>query len=475
LEIAQLTIPKNHLLSILGDPERGGRDAQLASRLPTDPRAGEVTLIYPAASPQRPFLIVVPTAEHREILARIGTYADDLAPLTQWVRVVTVDWARRLLEDSITPKIDWLTPAWVGAIVGEILVHQVADVSSLSMNWVYATTTFAVARSRMLWNDIRSSDRIAEDISKARALLRSEQANPSNGLQKIWSQLSDLGEQSQPSIPRSLGDELIRRALLDIRSSGVLSQETIQLMSDEIPDIKDLTIIDTIGPEDRVRFFDRLAGMLRENIGDMLLKGSDILQFCLGYIVGRVGAGEVNLNLTRDLRDKYPLVVVWAAILPALHNAFPWGRAFEGFGRLVLRELIAPLYPKDMPNADISLDELSATMNAKVDYRRLPFRTTQRTFAMVELIPGVSSAISFAGIGRSTRPVNEPTPALQQSLDLPKVMDRAGSDFQKFLVELRSVIDRHLPQPPTPQYERNERRNAKPPPPRRGGSKRSTY
>lgn len=473
-EIAQLTIPKDHLLSILGDPEMGGRDAHLAGRLPTEPRSGEVTLVYPARLPRRPFLIVVPTSEHREILARVGTYGGDLAPLTQWVRVVSADWARRLLEDSIKPKVDDLAPAWVGATIGEILAHQAVDLSSISMNWIYSTATFAVARSRMLWRDIKSSDRVAEDIVKARTLLRSDQTYQPSGLQKIWMHLSDLDDASLRVSSRAVEDELIRRALVDIRSSGSLSQETTSLMAEEVRDLKDLSIIDTIGPEDRVRLFDRLTGVMRENRDAVSESGIDILQFCLAYIVGRVGAGEANLDLIGDLRDKYPSVMVWAATLPALFRAFPWGRAFDGLGRLVLRELIAPLYPQDMPNADISLDELSATMNARVDYKRLPFRTAQRAFAMVELMPGVGSAISFAGVGRSNRAIVEPTVPRQQSLDLPKPTDRGSSEFHAFLVELKGLVDRHLVQPSSGQYDRSERPTSKPPS-RRSGSKRPNY
>jgi hypothetical protein len=470
----QLTIPKDHLLSILQDPEMGRRSASPASRSPTDPRSGEVTLLYSADTPGRPFLIVVPTAEQREILARIGTFGGDLAPITQWIRVVTADWARRLISGIIEPRMNELIPAWVGAIIGEILAHQESDLSSISMNWVHASATFAVARSHILWNDIRSADRVVGDVEKARSLLRSDQIQHTDGLQKICGYLADLEEPPMRQISHAPEDELIRKAMKEIRSTGTITQETIELLAGEVRDLKDLAMLDAISPEDRVRLFDRLAGVLRESSGRTESIGSNLLQFSMGYIVGRIGAGEANLELIRDLRGSYPSMMVWAAALPALFRPFPWGHAFDGFGRLVLKELISPLHPEDMPNADVSLDELSATMNPKVGYKRLPFRTAQRNFALIELIPGVCSAVSLSGVTRSGRTPSDPEGSPRQaSLHLPKPVEtRSGTDFHSFLIELKGLVERHLAQPSSDSYERSRSQPDRSQT-RRGSAKRS--
>jgi hypothetical protein len=176
------------------------------------------------------------------------------------------------------------------------------------------------------------------------------------------------------------------------------------------------------------------------------LTSQECLQFAIGYIVGRIGAGETNLELLEDVRIGYPATMIWAATLPALYRPFYWGQAFDGLGRLVLRELTKPLHPRDMPSADISLDELRATMNPSVEYKRLPFRTAQRTSASVEIAPGVVHSIGLQRTSGSSVNPTYSAKATQAQLDFDRSEARGRSELQSFIRDLVMFLQTQLAQ-----------------------------
>ncbi|MBI1774610.1 MAG: hypothetical protein HYR63_04605 [Proteobacteria bacterium] len=450
IDIRQRKVPKDQLISILRDTEVGWRESHVTPTSALDPKSGEVTLVYTANGFHRPFLMIVPTSDQRDILARISTFGADVAPLSQWMRVVTSDWARRLLNDSISPSFGNLAPAWVGAILGEVLIREPVELTEIPISWVHATYGYSVARFRALWGDIRSPHKIVDDIIAGRLLLRAESLRPPEGLAAIWFHLLDLQSGTGVSLVSPTSEqEIIRSALTEIQGSGTISEKSVELMAREAPDLRDLSVIETIGAEDRVRLFDRFVEVLREMTGRREAKGRELLRFAIGYLVGRIGAGETNLKLLNVISRNEPATMVWATTLPALFRPFPWGRAFDGLGRLILRDLLAPLHPTDIPVADISLDELRVIVNPQVDYKRLPFRTCQRAFALVELAPGVSHAMSLQGTIRHPRASN--VSSSTQTPLLPNIENREfantpgnGYDLQAFLADLQDVIQRGL-------------------------------
>lgn len=438
-QLRLLKIPKDHLLSILADPTFGSANAHAVTTSLIDPHTGEVSLLFGSRDSARPILIVVPATEQRDVLARVGNFGKELAPLSQWLRVVTPDWARRLVEGPVSPTVDDLTPAWVGAIIGEVLARESTKPSDVSMNWIYSSATFSIARCKILWPGIRSNDRVADDVQEARLLMRADSLQVPSGLVRICGYLSDLHFSSSVSNTKKVGDNGIRRALGDLQNTSTLSPDTVERLADEVPDLKELSIIDSIGPEDRVRLFDQLIGVLREKGNRQSPIGRECLQFGIGYVVGRIGAGEANLDLLDEVRIDHPETMVWAAMLPALYRPFFWGKAFDGLGRLVLRELVKPLHPEDMPSVDISLDELRATMNPKVDYKRLPFRTAQKGIAAIEIVPGVVHTI---GLHRS--PPTEITPShreTQSRLDFERNQYVSRFEFQSLISDLLAALE----------------------------------
>jgi hypothetical protein len=98
-----------------------------------------------------------------------------------------------------------------------------------------------------------------------------------------------------------------------------------------------------------------------------------------------------------------------------------------------------------MSDSDISLDELEDTINFKVNYKRLPFRTANRSCATVELAPGVCTTVNINSVlagGRTTAVV---PPAVQPSFELGiPVEEGTSSEFRDFLTDLKGLVERHL-------------------------------
>ena len=300
--------------------------------------------------------------------------------------------------------------------------------------------------SCMLWGDVRPIDKTLGDIEEARMLLRADQRQSLDGITEIWAALACLGGDSKSARPRLQVDRCLMQAVEDVRNSRTLALSTIDTFAKEVPELKNLAVLDSIGPEDRVRLFDRLIGVLREQTQTGSGLARNILRFSLGYVVGRIGAGELNLGLLREIRAEHPATMVWGAALPALFRPYRWGKTFDGLGRLVGRDLLAPLHPKDAPTADISLDELRSTMNPGVAYKRLPFRTAQQGFALVEIAPSVHHAVRLQSAGQMPQQAIPARGNGQPELPIPSAKGEPGarSEFHEFLVDMKALLDRHI-------------------------------
>lgn len=362
------------------------KDEVLAAIWNVDKRLGNV----------RPDIIVIPDEQLKEWLAWISTYQADFSPLSQWCRVMGLNQAKNISSQVVTPEFYGLEAAWAGAVIGEIIARRGVDLPEISLVWCVSSATFAFARASALWADEVQPESILADISEAQKLLRAEPRRDLVGLSDIWRILDSLSRPSSKTRSRLNGaQQIILDACRQIQKRGKIGFRTYSDMAKYLPILEMFREFDEIDAEDRVRMIDAFVDVATE-VHELELKDEiEILSFIIGYAIGRVGGGEGNLDLLRPFHAPLPLASVWCPAIAALHRPVNFSAALDGLGRLVVKQLVQPLYLSQLPTADICLQELRSLINMSVNYRKLPFRPAGARVAMVEICPGVDIAVSL--------------------------------------------------------------------------------
>lgn len=412
----------------------------------------EIVAVWPESfrsRVNRPVLLVIPEEQLRENFAWISTYQPEFSPLSQWCRVIDAELTRDVQEFKIPADLGGLEAAWAGAVIGEIIARRGVDLSDISLIWCLSSGTFAFARLASLWPDKCSIDDFIKLVGEARGLLKAEPRRELDGLSTVWRILRTLDD---PSSKLATGltspQKSILSACQEIRETGRFSYRTAKYLSDFSDRATDISEIDDINAEDRVRLIDTLFSDVDEAHSQGDRHAIDVLSFLVGYSVGRVGAGEGNLQLLLPFNAKLPIAAVWAPTIAGLYDPIPWSSAMDGLGRLIVRELLYPLDLLGSPTSDISMEELRAKISPKVNFKKLPFRPASSRVAVVELFPGVNLAVNLISEWHG-----EPAKRTSNS-------NSQGShdDTQKLAKEIQTVLNRYLRQSEEPKTVKSTKR-----------------
>ncbi len=402
-KLSYISVPKDQIGSTLrGEPEPKLRSIKSIRDLASVGSKNDAFIAVfdendiTSSDLMRPRVIAMPNANMRDTLAWISTYQSEFSPVSQWCHIVDQQLFSSIDEFESFPEFGGIEAAWAGATIGELIARRGVDLSDISIVWCLSTGTFAYARAASLWPDSISIDEFVELIAEARSLLKAEPRRELTGLSTVWRILTAL-QSPVSKLKRSLSgaQKAILNGCKDILETGVISLTTAEEFSTYCEISEEIANIDDLNAEDRVRLIDALTPFVDNAVRKRDDDALEAMSFLLGYCVGRVGAGESNLQLLLPFNEKLPIASVWCPCVAALYQPIPWSGALGGLGRLVIRELCAPVRFIDQPHSDISIEELRSKINPSVEFKRLPFRPSSNRVAIVDLLPGVGLAVNL--------------------------------------------------------------------------------
>lgn len=346
----------------------------------------------------QPFVIVAREETYRRLLGRLAQIRSDLSPLTAWCHLITPNRFDALDDAGREADLGAYEAMWCGLVVAEALLLSELPISKLKIAACLSTQSFAVGRSRALWG-VHSREAL-QKYDAAQQMFRPRETRITklrSLLEPIWSSIAEASSET-PANNSSLAPLVYAvRALRNARQSGNLDegfQFSLQLKS-IVPDLEVFSRLPQLGPEQRVREFDRLVSRLNETpSSDVLLRNS--IAMLAGYLSTVVAGGAASLSLLEPHSQKFPEMMLWAYALGGVGERVVWTSSFDGLGRLIARELLRPVRFDEQPTCDFSLDEAAALFDPHLAEPTVHLRIKQSRAATVGLLPGVNIAVPLS-------------------------------------------------------------------------------
>lgn len=419
-----------------------------------------------------PCVLISNEQDVRRLCGRYAQLRGDLSPLTAWCHLMSPAYLDSLDSLARIPTLEGLDAAWIGLIVAESLLLVDKPVSNVRISACLATQTFAIARTIALWNDISTTD-VIKQFDLANRLCRSEGTAQKSkasaerlrtSFEPIWATLigSRFPELSHRHEARPFISALLAlRRARDSKDEGEAYRFAEPLV-DLVPVAREFRKLPELGPEERLRLFDKLVEGL-----DQLQPPQQVATSLLaGYLATVAAGGAPSLSLAENHASRWPEILAWAYLIGGIGERVLWTSAFDGLGRLVGRELLRPFRLDESPTCDFAFDEASVLADAELTDPLVHLRIKQARLVTVALFPGVNISIPIAdptSLG-ATRPeqkpqrtvepsgTRDPTAALADSL-WTHLKPRLEEYVRSLCVDRNGAVDR-----PTPQKGRGKKK-----------------
>jgi len=415
---------------------------------------GDIGVGFWGDESRTPDFVVVNNESTKEFLAWVRAYVPAASPLSQWCRVVAVkDISDFLSIDPVNDGLGRTSAAWAGAIIGECIAQTGREDARTALNVLACRSTysFAAARTLAIWGDRYSWGEITDQIDLCHSVLsHAPRRLEPKLLFYVWDVLRGMGRAS--TYMRDLESDqklLLSRCCYEVAQNGTLSDQSVKLISAIYPDAISLGALDELSAE-------QCLLLLRAIISNVVLEDDSkrIFEFVVGYVASKIGGGWRNIDALADAAGVAPLAPVWFGVLHMLIDGEIYGANFEGLARLVMRELTTHFHKMERPQCDISLDELRVIQPSNVEFKS-SFRTEYSRVAQVELLPGVTTSVSFEPRREQPRSPNykPAAPQLAQEGALIAKVERVlreVEDFKAFLQRERHSVSNERAIEPQP-------------------------
>ena len=348
----------------------------------------------------RPFAVVTSADDQRRFFSRYATLRTDLSPISAWCHVLTPEMFDGITAPRREAHLGSFGAAWTGLVVAEALMLADRSVGKLRLAACLSTQTFAVARTKALWDRVpleECSRRHATAVSLVNGGL-DRRGGLQEVLSPIWNALltaSNVGKSSDRQ------GRLLVSALkaLDRSRSRAGSDEASELYEIfySVPEAKFLRQLDRLPSEARVQVFDELLSA-HASTDRSDRERRDSLLFLAGYVTTVAAGGSASLSITAQSSKSAPEVTAWAYVLGSVGERALWTSSFEGLGRLVARELERPLHLDEPPLCDFALDEAVVLVDRHLSDPLVRLRIKQLRVVTVSLLPGVNVAVPLRDV-----------------------------------------------------------------------------
>lgn len=351
--------------------------------------ADAVAVGFTGSEPQPGAYLVIRRGGEREFFAWATTYLPHQIPLSRTIRVLP-EGQLSLVEDAKKWPARGPLSFFAGMIAGECLAQtkSIAPFRTLSISSAQTCSSFVVARTRTLLGDAVSPSDLSRSIGLLEAI-GAPRGITSSVLQPIWdAAVEALAEKNVSGKVNVIADVL--RAAIQTRS---LPTDRFSALCRALGLPERYTNFAMQGAEERLVSLNAFLAELDRVAPDRL----HAFEFLAGYFALTVGnGGTSHLPLLEKQISKAPRVVIWLCALAGIAPHQYWDPQFATFATFIQRELSYPLDLADPPRCDTSLFEFHWLADVGVfdSLSRLP-RASQR-FALVEVFPGVVSAVPIS-------------------------------------------------------------------------------
>jgi len=395
----------------------------------------------------QPIAVISREEDVRRLCGRYAQLRSDLSPLTAWCHLLTPEFFEPFMSsDTLAqmPNLGGLQAAWTGLVVAEATLLAEKPIASIRMPACLATQTFAIARTRALWNRPQLEE-IIRRFESANRLCRSESSAQKgefrtgkvrSALQPIWASLAAVPAETIPRV----GIELLPlitslRALQKARSEKDKDEARLLAIPllESVPEADAFMDLADLAPEMRLRVFDRLVDGLTKSDAEHGSRRRNGLALLAGYL-STVAAGNFpSLSLAESNAHRWPEITAWAYVVGGIGEQVVWTSSFDGLGRLIAREMMRPLRLDEAPMCDFAFDEAAVLVDWKLSDPLVRLRVKQARIMTVALFPGVNISIPVAdSLSQDTLKV-EPTGSRQQAE--PKVAAGSKQDVLSTIAE----------------------------------------
>lgn len=407
-EIRWAVIDREDLLDVLLG---GHQPPDLNRRMQPDlsPRGARLAVGYRGARGGggygAPSLIVIPDDTATETFSWLRTFADEVSPLSQYVRVALAsDW-RRFEGEHETFCIGEQRPdRWSSIAVGEALSQMEGETSLLNLPFSRFAGCFTtpIARTALIWGHDEATQtctnrlrQLESDRRFARRPVGIEQLLP------VWAIAKARIEESLPPseaasyvLDAGVGYYKATDRKHTPSASPLMLREVHGLTSDSI--------------EERVGAFNRLASnILQRTQSDRGTDPSALDSLLLAAAAFQVGRGTSHVFLLQRVQGFAPTAAAWFGAMAALAGPRAWDKAWLKAAKGAERLLRPEFSWLDTTGADIGWAEfawMANTFDGLDVFLELP-KMLPRTLG-IEVLPGAVG--QFRLVGESAE--NEPKP-----------------------------------------------------------------
>jgi hypothetical protein len=344
----------------------------------------------------QPIVLVAHEDEFRRLFGRLAQVRSNLSPLTTWCHILTPSRFESL--DGLTREahLGGFEAAWTGLVVAEALLLAERPLSSLKIAACLATQSFAIARTKAMWQ-AASVKEIIDRYDAAQQVLRTRESRISRlrtAFEPIWASLAaasgGLTNFDYQLAPLVQGLHALHRAR---RSRNPEEAFEFAAALSAAPEAETLIRLPQLTPEQRVREFDKLMLSLSRATPDEGFVSRHMLAMLASYLATVAAGGAASLSLLEPHALRWPELMAWAYVLGSVGERVVWTSSFDGLGRLVAREMMRPLRLDEAPTCDFSLDEATILFDAQLSDPLVHLRIKQARIATVCLVPGVNILI----------------------------------------------------------------------------------
>jgi hypothetical protein len=396
---------------------RAGHPLRLDSRMSAPRlRNGGIGVVWRewghGQSTVQPVVLICREDEQRRLFGRFAQLRGDVSPLTAWCHLLKpehFDLVRTFTRDA---ELGGYQAAWTGLVVAEALLLSERQIGQLRLPACFATQTFAVARTKALWERI-PTDEIITRFDTGHRLFRYGEPRHLNlrpFLEPIWTILS-LAASSDAHGSwgeyRPIVESLRRLDTLRRAGNEIAAAHIAQPLVDLAPEAQPFTMLTELTAERRLHLFDQfILALDHEGPHDRSARRL-ALAFLAGYLATVVAGGGPSLSVAEESATRRPDLTAWAYVLGSVGETVIWTSSFDGLGRLVARELMRPLRLDESPTCDVALDEAKALVDPQLSDPLVHLRLKQARLATISLLPGVNVAMPLTeanAIPAPTRP-----------------------------------------------------------------------
>lgn len=371
------------------------------------PSIGEISLGYSEGS-GRPVLALVDSNSSREVLAWVATYAAEAFPLSQVLRVLSVE-EFELFSSLGVSQMPSDTSVWASVVLGEMLSQGqgASDADKAPISRSLACFSYAFARASILFRN--DEEALRTTVERLRSLesdsLFSDRKIGVDTLTSIW-RLADESAWDRKDVANAVTAIL---AYAQDGNPGVADLPELDAWQIDARRMSSGSI------EQRVLEFERATRVLVSRVNSPSVY--EKVPMYLAAFTFWVGGGTSHISLLEDFAETFPSVYAWLGLYAGLAGKAVWDRRWLRGVSSVERALRMPFTLTDPPSADLCWTEyeLIAAQRLPAEWvKELP-KLSPKTLT-VEVLPGATCQMRLAGTESESQDDRQHAPRVPQGV-----------------------------------------------------------